>query len=106
MIVFPSPPPLEAPPKSTSSPAPDKAPLFPEYHIEDIESGMSSAYSSQSSPMSRDNESPNFDKKRASYFAEECNDTNNIEMATVNESGSRINTPKGNVILTLSLIHI
>ena len=101
MIVFPSPPPLEAPPKSTSSPAPDKAPLFPEYHIEDIESGMSSAYSSQSSPMSRDNESPNFDKNRASYFAEESNDTNNIGMATVNESGSRINTPKGNVILTV-----
>ena len=102
MIVFPSPPPLDAPPKSTSSPAPDKVPFFPEYPNEDIESGMSSAYSSQSSPMSRENESPTFDKTARSHSTEddsECN--NNIGMATVNESGVRINTPKGNVILTI-----
>ena len=102
MIVFPSPPPLDAPPKSTSSPAPDKVPFFPEYPTEDIESGMSSAYSSQSSPMSRDNESPTFDKKYLSCSTEDnSNECNNIGMATVNESGNRINTPKGNVILTV-----
>lgn len=101
MIVFPSPPPLEAPPKSTSSPAPDKMPFFPEYPTEDIESGMSSAYSSQSSPMSRDNESPTFYKNYKSSSTENTNECNNIGVATVNESGTRINTPRGNVILTL-----
>ena len=101
MIVFPSPPPLDAPPKSTSSPAPDTVPFFPEYPTEDIESGMSSAYSSQSSPMSRDNESPTFNKNYRFSSIEDTNEGNNIGMATVNESGNRINTPKGNVILTL-----
>ena len=101
MVVFPSPPLVDAPPKSTSSPAPDKIPFFPDYRTDDMESGMSSAYSSQSSPMSRDNDSPIFDKKHFSCAIEDNNDCNNISMASVNESGARINTQKGNVILTI-----